>query len=110
MYITTRYALAAILAGLSLVPFSAAHAADGSEPAASARPNIVFIITDQHFAEVMSCRMGKRYLHTPAMDRLSQTGMLFTRAYSPNPLCMPTRILIRTGYYPRYPTATSWRF
>ncbi len=65
-----------------------------------ARPNILFIITDQQSADAMSCRMGKQFLHTPTMDRLAQTGMLFTRAYSPNPLCMPSRNSMFTGRYP----------
>ncbi|MCU0782753.1 MAG: sulfatase-like hydrolase/transferase [Verrucomicrobia bacterium] len=64
------------------------------------RPNILFIITDQQSADAMSCRMGKQFLHTPTMDRLAQTGMLFTRAYSSNPLCMPSRSSIFTGRYP----------
>lgn len=65
-----------------------------------ARPNIVFIITDQQFAEAMSCRMGAHFVHTPTMDQLARTGMLFTRAYSPNPLCMPARNSMFTGRYP----------
>ncbi len=64
------------------------------------RPNVLFIMTDQQFADVMSCRMGKQYLHTPTMDGLAAQGMLFTRAYSPNPLCMPARNSLFTGFYP----------
>jgi len=68
--------------------------------AAPAKPNVLFIITDQQFAEVMSCRMGKQYINTPAMDSLAARGMLFTRAYSSNPLCMPWRNSVFTGRYP----------
>ena len=64
------------------------------------RPNVLFIITDQQFADAMSCRMGKQYLNTPAMDRPGADGMLFTRAYSSNPLCMPLRNSVFTGRYP----------
>lgn len=64
------------------------------------RPNILFIMTDQQFADAMSCRMGDRYIHTPAMDSLAKSGMVFTRAYVPNPLCMPARNSIFTGKYP----------
>ncbi len=64
------------------------------------RPNVLLIITDQQFADAMSCRMGKQYLNTPAMDALAADGMLFTRAYSPNPLCMPFRSSLFTGRYP----------
>ncbi len=68
--------------------------------ASPTKPNVLFIITDQQFADAMSCRMGKQFLNTPAMDRLAQTGMLFTRAYSSNPLCMPFRNSVFTGRYP----------
>ena len=66
----------------------------------SRRPNILFIMTDQQFAEIMSCRMGKRYINTPAMDSLAQSGMMFTRAYTANPLCMPARGSIFSGRFP----------
>ena len=68
--------------------------------AADRKPNILFIITDQQFADAMSCRMGDRFLKTPAMDGLAKAGMLFTRAYSSNPLCMPWRNSVFSGRYP----------
>jgi choline-sulfatase len=64
------------------------------------RPNVLVVITDQQFAEAMSCRMGKQYLHTPIMDGLAAKGMVFTRAYSSSPLCMPYRNSMFTGRYP----------
>ena len=67
---------------------------------AAAPPNIVFIMTDQHSADALSCRMGDRYLKTPALDRLAARGTFFSRAYTPNPLCMPARNSIFTGRYP----------
>jgi choline-sulfatase len=66
----------------------------------AASPNIVFIMTDQHSADALSCRMGDRYLKTPALDSLAARGTLFTKAYTPNPLCMPARNSIFTGRYP----------
>ena len=85
-----------ILTALLLAPLAALDAADLS----AKRPNILFIITDQQSADAMSCRMGKQFINTPAMDRLAQTGVLFTRAYSSNPLCMPYRNSVFTGLYP----------
>lgn len=64
------------------------------------RPNILFIMTDQQFADAMSCRIGKRHIRTPAMDGLAATGTLFSRAYCSNPLCVPSRSSIFTGRYP----------
>jgi len=64
------------------------------------RPNVLLIITDQQFADAMSCRMGDRYISTPAMDRLAADGMLFSRAYCANPICVPSRTAMLTGRYP----------
>jgi len=85
-----------LLGGAALLPQQAASVVAG----ASNRPNILYIMTDQQFGDAMSCRMGKRYINTPAMDNLAETGMVFTRAYSPNPLCMPMRASLFTGRYP----------
>ena len=74
--------------------------AGSSRSGGERRPNVLVIITDQQFADVMSCRMGKKYINTPVMDRLAAGGMLFTRAYSSNPLCMPYRNSMFTGRYP----------
>jgi arylsulfatase A-like enzyme len=67
------------------------------------RPNILLIMTDQQFAESMSCRIGTRWLRTPNMDSLAAQGTVFTHAYCANPLCVPSRTSIFTG---RYPTET----
>jgi choline-sulfatase len=73
----------------------------GRLPAAGAkRPNIVLIVTDQQFADAMSCVMGRDYINTPNMDSLAAGGMRFTRAYCNNPLCVPSRTSIFTGRYP----------
>jgi choline-sulfatase len=72
--------------------------------AASTRPpNILMIMTDQQSADIMSCRMGDRYLRTPHMDSLAATGRVFSRAYCANPLCAPSRTSLFSG---RYPTET----
>ena len=64
------------------------------------KPNIIIIITDQQFADAMSCVMGNEYLNTPNMDRLAEKGVRFTKAYSPNPLCLPMRTSMITGQFP----------
>ncbi len=68
--------------------------------AAAERPNILLIITDQQFSEGMSCRLGDRFINTPGMDRLAETGLMFERAYATNPLCMPYRTALWSGHYP----------
>jgi len=64
------------------------------------QPNILIIMTDQQFADAMSCVMGDQYLHTPNMDQLAENGIRFTRAYSPDPLCKPMRSSMMTGRFP----------
>ena len=83
-------------AALPVGPLLKAASPDGPK----GRPNILYIMTDQQFGDAMSCRMGKKWLHTPAMDSLAAIGTLFSNAYSPNPLCMPARNSIFTGRYP----------
>jgi len=86
-------------AGAGAASLAAAPWLFGAE-VSSGRPNILFVMTDQQFGDAMSCRMGKQYLHTPAMDSLAEDGTVFSRAYSPNPLCMPDRSSMFTGRYP----------
>lgn len=64
------------------------------------RPNILIIMTDQQSADVMSCVLGDKYLHTPNIDMLAREGIRFSRAYSPNPLCLPMRTSMMTGRFP----------
>lgn len=64
------------------------------------RPNILCFVTDQQRADHLSC-MGHPVLRTPNIDRIAQTGVRFTRAYVNNPLCMPSRATLFTGWTPR---------
>jgi choline-sulfatase len=84
----------------TLLALGACLLAVGGTRAVERKPNVLFIITDQQSADALSCRMGQQFLHTPTLDRLAQTGTLFTRAYSSNPLCMPWRNSVFTGRYP----------
>jgi choline-sulfatase/glucosamine-6-phosphate deaminase len=72
-----------------------------SEPddEASRRPNILYICTDQQFAEAMSCA-GNPHVKTPAVDGLAERGMRFAEAYCTSPVCSPSRGSMFTGLYP----------
>jgi len=63
------------------------------------RLNIIFILTDQQQANMMSCA-GNKWLKTPAMDYIAENGMRFTRAYTTNPVCSPARVSFMTGRFP----------
>lgn len=69
--------------------------------AAPARPNVLYIMTDQQHAGMMSCA-GNRWLQTPAMDSLAASGARFELAYSANPVCVPARTSMMTGRYPSH--------
>jgi len=77
----------------------AALAAHDALAAPDERPNILFIITDQQSATMMSCT-GNPYLKTPAMDRLAASGVRFERAYASNPVCLPARYCFFSGHMP----------
>jgi len=63
------------------------------------KPNILFITTDQQFADVMSCA-GSTWVKTPAMDSIAERGVRFTNAYVNYPVCMPERYTMYTGRLP----------
>jgi choline-sulfatase len=71
----------------------------GDKPGKEDRPNILFIMTDQQHANMMSC-MGNKWLKTPAIDRLAASGIRFERAFASNPVCVPSRFSLQTGLMP----------
>lgn len=65
----------------------------------SQRPNILFLITDQHRADCLGCD-GNLVIKTPNFDRLAREGALFAHAYSSTPTCTPARAALLTGLSP----------
>ena len=63
------------------------------------KPNILLIMTDQQHARMMSCA-GNEWLKTPALDAMAKDGIRFEKAYSANPVCVPSRISMATGIMP----------
>ncbi len=70
-------------------PAKAAAAIDG-------RPNIIFIMADDHAAHAASC-YGSEISRTPNIDRLAEEGIRFTHALGVNSLCAPARANLLTG-------------
>jgi len=62
------------------------------------RPNIVFIMTDDHAAHAISS-YGSKLIKTPHLDRLAREGMRFENAFVTNSICTPSRAVILTGKY-----------
>jgi arylsulfatase A-like enzyme len=65
----------------------------------SEKMNVLFIITDQHRADHLSC-YGNPIVKTPNLDKLASEGIRFTNAFCTNPMCMPNRATLLTGLYP----------
>lgn len=65
---------------------------------ATQRPNILWITSDQQHWFTLGCLNPE--IKTPNLDRLAARGMLFERAYCPNPTCTPTRASLITGQFP----------
>ncbi len=62
----------------------------------SSRPNILFAVADDASWEHFSA-YGCDWVDTPVFDRVARDGILFTRAYTPNAKCSPSRSCIVTG-------------
>ncbi len=61
-----------------------------------ARPNIIFIMSDDHAYLAISA-YSDHLIQTPNIDRLAKEGMLFTNACVTNSICAPSRAVILTG-------------
>lgn len=66
------------------------------KPKKTKRPNIVFIMSDDHAYQAISA-YDKRLTQTPNIDRIAKEGMLFTNACVTNSICAPSRAVILTG-------------
>lgn len=62
----------------------------------AAKPNIVFIITDDLGYSDVSC-YGQKNFSTPNIDKLAASGIRFTRHYSGATVCAPSRCSLMTG-------------
>jgi arylsulfatase A-like enzyme len=87
-----KTAAAASLAG-AMFPMFGARASEK-------RPNIIFILTDDHRHDAFGF-MDKPWLNTPNMDRLASEGVQFTNSFVTTSLCSPARASFLTGKHAR---------
>ncbi len=64
------------------------------------RPNILFLMSDQHRADCIGADGRIPAIHTPNLDRIAREGALFSSAYSCTPTCTPARAALLTGMSP----------
>ena len=65
---------------------------------ATDRPNLLFIMSDDHASHAMSC-YNSRINQTPNLDRIANEGMRFDNCFCTNSICAPSRAVILTGTY-----------
>jgi arylsulfatase A-like enzyme len=65
---------------------------------AADRPNIVFIMSDDHAAHAIGA-YGSRVNETPHLDRLAREGALLRNVFATNSICTPSRAAMLTGQY-----------
>ncbi len=70
----------------------------GLARAESSRPNVLFIAVDDLRPE-LAC-YGRQHIHSPNIDRLAASGVLFERAYCMVPTCGASRASLMTGIRP----------
>ena len=66
----------------------------------SKKPNIIFILTDDHRWDAMGYA-GNKIIQTPEMDRLASQGVWFKNAFVTTPISAASRASILTGLYER---------
>ncbi|RAV29028.1 sulfatase family protein [Sinomicrobium soli] len=81
-----------------LLLFMAACKEAGKKGAEEKKPNIIFIMTDDHTTQAISA-YDQRYVSTPHIDRIAEEGILFKNCFVTNSICGPSRAVILTGKY-----------
>ncbi len=65
------------------------------------KPNILFIMSDDHCAQAVGAYGGRlaKLNTTPVIDTLAKQGILFENCFVTNSICTPSRACIITGQY-----------
>lgn len=64
------------------------------------KPNILLLFSDQHQAACIGHQNHPDVI-TPNLDKLAKSGTVFSRAYCQDGVCVPSRMSLMTGLYPR---------
>ncbi|MCH1496633.1 MAG: sulfatase [Rubripirellula sp.] len=74
---------------------------DGNADAQDSRPNILFIMSDDHACNAISAYGGRLadVAPTPNIDRIAREGMRLNRCFVTNSICTPSRAVILSGQH-----------
>lgn len=82
--------------GMMAGAMAAAGCATRKPDVSGKRPNIVFILSDDHNFRALGCQPGAQ-VKTPNIDRLAEDGTHFTHCVVSSPICTPSRASLITG-------------
>ena len=104
-WLTRREALK--LSGVSIASLAVSRFAHAKPPAVKAKPNIILVLTDDLGWTDTSLQMmpdrpetKSDFYQTPALAGMAKRGMIFSNAYSPAPVCTPSRGSVQFGKTP----------
>ena len=93
--------------GLWVVSFLLLPCGMATSAISTDRPNILFLLSDDQYWVETSVQMHpdipdskSPHIQTPNLEILARQGLRFSQAYSPAPVCSPTRISLQTGKSP----------
>ena len=103
--------LAGLVVALGILVLAAASTAQAQAPAAGAKPNILFIVSDDTgYGDLGPYGGGEgRGMPTPNIDRMAADGMTFFSFYA-QPSCTPGRAAMQTGRIPNRSGMTTVAF
>ena len=90
-----RYLMSVVLFGFILFAISCTQV---RKEEVVKRPNIIYIMCDDHGHQAMSCYSGILN-QTPNIDRIANEGVIFTRSFVTNSICAPSRAVMLTGKF-----------
>jgi arylsulfatase A-like enzyme len=84
-----------------LILLAALLSFEGTAQPVKRKPNIIFIMSDDHGYQAISAYNDrlKDFAPTPNIDRIAKSGMRFDRCLVTNSICGPSRAVILTGKY-----------
>ena len=95
------YTLFTLTVLVASVLFPAVASAQNQDAADDDRPNILFIMSDDHAAHAVGAYDGRlsELNPTPNLDRLAEEGMRMDNVFAGNSICVPARATFITGQY-----------
>ena len=86
---------------LSLILLQSCQEKTAEDPITDTKPNIIFIMTDDHAAQAISAygHPVSQLAPTPNIDRIANNGARFLNNFCTNSICGPSRAVILTGKF-----------